>query len=59
LGNTVNQYNEIDAVRLSGSLGKTIIPARVNISYQDLIDKQEPELVSTTDYANVNLKDYL
>jgi hypothetical protein len=54
LGNPVNQYNEIDAVRLSGSLGKTIIPARVNISYQDLIDKQEPELVSTTDYANVN-----
>jgi hypothetical protein len=41
-----SQYNEIDAVRLSGSLGKTIIPARVNISYQDLIDKQEPELVS-------------
>jgi hypothetical protein len=53
LGNNVNQYNEIDAVLLAGFAVKSVVPVRVNISYEDLIDKQEPELVSTTDYANI------
>jgi hypothetical protein len=46
LGNNVNQYNEIDAVLLAGFAVKSVVPVRVNISYEDLIDKQEPELVS-------------
>jgi hypothetical protein len=40
-------------VLLAGFAVKSVVPVRVNISYEDLIDKQEPELVSTTDYANI------
>jgi hypothetical protein len=38
-GDTRNVFNEIDAVRLTGSLGKTVTPRRVDISYSDLEDK--------------------
>jgi hypothetical protein len=35
LGNNVNQYNEIDAVLLAGFAVKSVVPVRVNISYED------------------------
>jgi hypothetical protein len=39
LGTTENTYNRVDAVKLTGSLTKTIIPKKVEISYNDLINK--------------------